>query len=241
MFSKFIRQISSSSSFFDLKKIRNFSAFSVEVERAFRCGNWTDYLDLEKQMTDYFQNSLQSRRWREGHLKTSFVYLLIDPRVSDNLPGQNKFMRTTDVWRQFLTSIFYVGKGKSSRPYSHLYNAMKLYNQDNNNDVQQNTVKNLSESKKIERIINIWESKKGVVCLHVFHNIIPADAYTREAAIIDSLGLQNLTNLKRGDYYGAPQSWTMRTRKHLGVCLLYRAMQIYLAEGESQLKPCDLK
>lgn len=94
---------------------------------------------------------------------------------------------------------------------------------------------------KLDRIIDIWKSGKGVVCLPVFHNIMPVEAYTREAAIIDAIGLQNLTNLKRGDYYGLSLSWTMRQRKQLGVLLLYKAMQIFLAEGESQLRPDDIK
>lgn len=102
------------------------------------------------------------------------------------------------------------------------------------------TKKNIAESSKLKRILDIWESEKGIVCLHVFHNTIPAEAYTREAAIIDAFGLEHLTNLKRGDYYGAPKSWTMRMRKELGVILLYKAFQIFLAEGETQLHPCDI-
>lgn len=196
------------------------------------------------------------------------------------------------MWRKFLSSIFYVGKGKSSRPYSHLYDAMKYYEinrthyqnklteqittdvtitqervlfhaeksvQTTSNSTPSNVkskspskkspVKNLNlqmikkdaqESKKLEKILEIWNSKKGVVCLHVFHNIIPAEAYTREAAIIESLTLSHLTNMKRGDYYGMAQSWNLRKRKQLGIGLLHRAMQIFLAEGESQLTPNDL-
>jgi hypothetical protein len=97
------------------------------------------------------------------------------------------------------------------------------------------------ESVKLDRIIDIWKSGKGVICLPVFHNILPVEAYTREAAIIDCIGLKNLTNLKRGDYYGHALSWTMRQRKQLGALLLYKAMHIFLAEGESQLRPDDIK
>lgn len=32
-----------------------------------------------------------------------------------------------EAWRRFIMSIFYVGKGKSSRPFSHLYDAIKIY------------------------------------------------------------------------------------------------------------------
>lgn len=98
----------------------------------------------------------------------------------------------------------------------------------------------LTESGKLQHILDIWQSQRGVVCLHVFHNIMPAEAYTREAAIIDAIGLKRLTNLKRGDYYGPCQTWTMRNKKFLGIALLFKAMQIFLAEGESQLTPGDL-
>lgn len=69
---------------------------------------------------------------------------------------------------------------------------------------------------------------------------MPSEAYTREAAIIDALSLQHLTNCKRGDYYGPARTWTMKDKKFLGIALLYKSMLIYLAEGESQLSPSDL-
>lgn len=97
------------------------------------------------------------------------------------------------------------------------------------------------ESVKLDRIIEIWRANKGVICLPVFHNITPVEAYTREASIIDCLGVENLTNNKRGDYYGIAKSWTMRDRKRLGVLLLYKAMQVFMVEGESQLRPNDIK
>lgn len=46
--------------------------------------------------------------------------------------------------------------------------------------------------------------------------------------------------MKRGNYYGPAENWTMKEKKHLGIALLYKALQIYLAEGESQLSPSDL-
>lgn len=47
-------------------------------------------------------------KWREGNMKTSFIYLLIDPRISDNLPLQYKDNCEVDVWSKFIASIFYV-------------------------------------------------------------------------------------------------------------------------------------
>lgn len=109
-----------------------------------------------------------------------------------------------------------------------------------NVDIFKSPPQKTSDSKKLDRILNIWGNGNGVVCLHVFHNILPIDAYTREAAIIDALGLQHLTNCKRGDYYGPSKTWTMKEKKYLGIALLFKAMRMYLAEGESQLSPSDL-
>ena len=44
------------------------------------------------------------------------------------------------------------------------------------------------QSRKIQRIIDIWEENYGVVSLHCFHSVIPSEAYTREAAMLDAIG-----------------------------------------------------
>lgn len=208
-------------------------------------------------------------------MKTSFIYLLIDPQLSDNLSLNYKGMDKGEVFARFLSSIFYVGKGKRSRPYDHLYDALKLYSKENNQvaerlenrrnqmlekrvtstsdgnknaalggDVKKTASKTnqniFQESKKLNKIVDIWKAQLGVVCLHTFNNIMPVEAYTREAAIIEAIGMENLTNLKKGEYYGAVKNFSMRQKRELGVALLHRAMNIYLAEGESQLLPFDL-
>lgn len=170
------------------------------------------------------------KRWREGIIKSSFTYLLLDPRISNNLPCRCNQMNKLDVWKQFIDSIFYVGKGKRSRPYSHLYQAVSLYN----NGITR------SSDKKIQLIIEIWKDGTGVVCLHIFQNVIPVEAYTREAAMIEALGLKNLKNVKVGNYYGSAAMWPIKQKKLLGVYLLYRAMLIFLNEGERQLRPVDI-
>ena len=43
-------------------------------------------------------------------------------------------------------------------------------------------------SEKLKMILNIWQSGYGVVSLHLFHNVIPVEAYTREACMIEALG-----------------------------------------------------
>lgn len=94
---------------------------------------------------------------------------------------------------------------------------------------------------KIQQIQDIWAAGLGVVSLHIFQSVIPVEAYTREACMIDALGLSRLTNKKRGDYYGRAASWNQKKRREMGVYLLKRALKILLNEGERQLRPNDLR
>ena len=46
----------------------------------------------------------------------------------------------------------------------------------------------LQVSEKVGQILDIWQAGKGVVSLHIFQNVIPVEAYTREAAMVDAIG-----------------------------------------------------
>lgn len=47
--------------------------------------------------------------------------------------------------------------------------------------------------------------------------------------------------MKRGDYYGIAVTYSMKKRREMGVYLLTKALQIFLAEGERQISPLDIK
>ncbi|KAF5293023.1 hypothetical protein FQA39_LY13792 [Lamprigera yunnana] len=153
-----------------------------------------------------------------------------DPRITINLPNRAEQMKAEEVWKIFLNAIFYIGKGKRSRPYSHLYDAVTFWQSNNFN----------SGSDKIKLILDIWKDNCGVICLHVFQNVIPVEAYTREAAMINALKKENLKNNKLGQFYGESGTWSTQKQNMLGVLLLYKAMGIFLLEGERQLKPEDI-
>ncbi|KAJ8928175.1 hypothetical protein NQ314_019237 [Rhamnusium bicolor] len=208
--------------------------YSVELEKTLRESNWCNdlafYKSLEEVVVKQFSNPDASRKWREGINKSSFTYLLLDPRISNNLPCRAEILQPKEIWETFLSSVFYVGKGKRARPYSHLYEAVTLWNQE----------KYTTSSKKVQTIIDIWKSNSGVICLHVFQNIIPVEAYTREAAMMSALKIENLTNAKSGDFYGIAATWPQKQKKMFGVYLLYKAMMIFLNEGERQLCPSDI-
>jgi len=79
-----------------------------------------------------------------------------------------------------------------------------------------------------------------VVCVQAFHHLVITEAHIREAAMIDAIGLDKLTNEKRGTYYDNTTRWLTSDRCKLGCHLLYRAMLVFLADGERQLRPVDL-
>lgn len=212
-----------------------FPVYSPELQRTLKDVNWYQSLlqhqHLEELVKQQFINPDPSRKWRGGTAKSSFTYLLLDPRITQNLPHRCDQLKKSDVWKTFISAVFYVGKGKRSRPFQHLYDAVTYFN----------NAKFVTENRKINTILDIWKDNHGVICLHIFQNVIPAEAYTREAAMINALNLQNITNIKGGEFYGVSATWPQKQKNLLGMYLLYRAMKIFLNEGERQIFPNDLE
>ncbi|XP_029005018.1 ankyrin repeat and LEM domain-containing protein 1 [Betta splendens] len=207
-------------------------AYSPELCRALQTFTLPNSQADEQALCQQFDQPDQNRKWREGVIKSSFNYLLLDPRVTNNLPFRSHSMTPQECFQTFIRAIFYVGKGKRSRPYSHLYEALEYYK-------GEKTSKKLCS--KVQHILQVWNAELGVISLHCFQNVIPVEAYTREASMVEAIGLKMLTNQKRGDYYGVVSNWQVKRKRELGVHLLYRAMQIFLAEGERQLRPADIR
>ncbi|XP_061594469.1 ankyrin repeat and LEM domain-containing protein 1 [Cololabis saira] len=206
--------------------------YSPELSLALQNFKLPDCHADEQALSQQFDQPDKNRKWREGIIKSSFNYLLLDPRVTKNLPFRCHSMTPHECFQTFVHAIFYVGKGKRSRPYSHLYEALEYYK-------GEKTSKNLCT--KVQQILQVWNAGQGVISLHCFQNVIPVEAYTREACMVEAVGLKMLTNQKRGDFYGVVSNWQQKRKRQLGIHLLYRAMQIFLAEGERQLRPADIR
>lgn len=186
------------------------------------------YRNLEEEAFREYSVADPKRKYRGGLSKSSFCYLLLDPRLTQDLPRSDAGSKIEERWQRFLTAIFYVGKGKAARPAAHLYDAFNVWSKGEKKEI----------SRKIGRILEIWQSGQGVVCLHVFHHTMAEEACSREACMIEALGTQHLTNCVHGTYYGsALTAMNHQHRKSLGKFLLYRAMQILMHEGERQLFP----
>lgn len=79
-----------------------FVEFSIELQKTLRQVNvtvWQDlitaHFHLEQQISEGFA-TIPTKTFREGNLKTSFIYLLIDPRISENLPGESQVWQSYD-------------------------------------------------------------------------------------------------------------------------------------------------
>ncbi|NXV93641.1 ANKL1 protein, partial [Calonectris borealis] len=201
-----------------------------ELAAALRSGHVPDCAQDELALAQQFDRPDRSRRWREGLVKSSFNYLLLDPRTTQNLPLRSHHLSPAECFRTFVKAIFYVGKGTRARPYRHLAEALS-----------QHRARTQRGCPKVRRILEIWASGQGVISVHCFQSTVPAEAYTREGCLVEALGLQTITNQRKGNCYGVAASWPAARRRRLGVHMLHRAMRIFLAEGERQLRPADIQ
>ncbi|KAM6310528.1 ankyrin repeat and LEM domain-containing protein 1 [Podargus strigoides] len=203
---------------------------SPELVAALRSGCVPDCAQDELALTRQFERPDRGRRWRGGLAKSSFTYLLLDPRTTQNLPLRAHRLSPAERFRTFVEAVFYVGKGTRARPHAHLSQALG-----------QHRAGTQRGSPKVRRILEIWASGQGVISVHCFQNSVPEEAYTREGCVLETLGLQTVTNQRRGHCYGVAASWPAERRRRLGVHMLHRAMSIFLAEGERQIRPGDIR
>nr|XP_035974760.1 ankyrin repeat and LEM domain-containing protein 1 [Halichoerus grypus] len=208
----------------------DFSGHSPELAEALRTGCIPDAQADEDVLAQQFERPDPKRRWREGVVKSSFTYLLLDPRKTQDLPARAFSLTPAERLRIFVHAIFYVGKGTRARPDVHLWEALRLRRQPGK-----------QACPKVHQILDIWASGRGVVSLHCFQHVVAVEAYTREACLVDALGIQTLTNQKQGHCYGVVAGWPATRRRRLGVHLLHRALLVFLAEGERELRPQDIQ
>uniref|UniRef100_A0A667GHC6 Ankyrin repeat and LEM domain containing 1 n=1 Tax=Lynx canadensis TaxID=61383 RepID=A0A667GHC6_LYNCA len=208
----------------------DFSGHSPELAEALRTGCIPDAQADEDVLAQQFERPDPKRRWREGVVKSSFTYLLLDPRETQDLPARAFSLTPAERLRTFVHAIFYVGKGTRARPDVHLWEALSHRRQPRK-----------QACPKVRQILDIWASGRGVVSLHCFQHVVAVEAYTREACLVDALGIQTLTNQRQGHCYGVVASWPPTRRRRLGVHLLHRALLVFLAEGERELRPQDIQ
>ncbi|KAM7328472.1 hypothetical protein ACRRTK_012564 [Alexandromys fortis] len=203
---------------------------SPELAEVLRTGRIPDCQADEAALAQHFQRPDPTKRWRGGVTKSSFTYLLLDPRQTQGLPARASSLTLVECLQCFVGAIFYVGKGTRARPDAHLWEALGYRERPGE-----------KACPKVRRILDIWASGRGVLSLHCFQHTAAMEAYTREACLLEALGIQTLTNQKQGHYYGEAAHWPPTKRRRLGVYLLHRALLVFLAEGERELRPQDIQ
>lgn len=152
---------------------------------------------------------------------SAFCYLLLDPRrICDDV-------ESLDL-KSFVPAIFYVGKGTKARPLAHLIEAKR--------EKAIKSPKTVS-NRKLQRIDSIWEHGRGVLCLQINHNVSDDEAFVREAALIEAIKLENLTNVKGGKWRGKSKAWTLPMKAEFGTYQLLRAMGVLKIEGIRPIFP----
>uniref|UniRef100_A0A8C5NZR8 Ankyrin repeat and LEM domain containing 1 n=1 Tax=Jaculus jaculus TaxID=51337 RepID=A0A8C5NZR8_JACJA len=207
-----------------------FVGHSPELVKALRTGQIPDCQADEDVLAQEFEHPDPTKKWREGVVKSSFTYLLLDPRETKDLPARAFSLTLAECLQTFVRAVFYVGKGTRARPDSHLWEALSYHKHPRK-----------QACPKVHKIRDIWDNGRGVISLHCFQHVVAVEAYTREACLLDALGIQTLTNQKQGHYYGVVAGWPPTRRRCLGVHLLHRALLIFLAEGERELRPQDIQ
>lgn len=96
-----------------------FLEYSDPLERLIRLVQRDEESDMGLAEDEAIRNEfcIGSPVAKEGNETSSFCYLLIDP--SKILDSQHC------SFKEFISAIFYVGKGKRSRPLQHLHDALK--------------------------------------------------------------------------------------------------------------------
>ncbi|XP_076260801.1 ankyrin repeat and LEM domain-containing protein 1 [Rhynchophorus ferrugineus] len=200
------------------------TVYSSELEKTLRNTSWnsdlTSYKQLEERLIEEFSNSEVERRG--GTEKTSVTYLLLKSNIIASLHSTDGTSRPEVQWKTFLSAIFYVGQGKKTRPLDHIREAAKIW---------QNNCYTTNE--KINSIIRSWENGASIIYLCMYPKVIPEEAFSREAAMISALKLDNLTNQINSTFYG--RGWSQKSKEKLGVYLLYQAMNIFFDQERCQL------
>ncbi|KAL3108696.1 hypothetical protein niasHT_017611 [Heterodera trifolii] len=98
------------------------------------------------------------------------------------------------------------------------------------------------QSEKLKRILALWDRGEGVISQQLFCNIHSAEAHVREGAMIDAIGVDNLTNVpksrwgrtevdRRGSFPGLASRWSRKQIAEFGAFLLREAHAIFQHEA----------
>lgn len=157
-----------------------------------------------------------------------YNYVLLKKSVLGNLRkiGSKSIDTKLDVFAiflEFVRSIYYIGKATGRRDLDHIREAIDI--------VMNDTTKSVEEDGKLHTCMKELLEEEGVVIVTGFQDSSNYMAHNREAAMMDWVGLENLTNIRKGSYYGETEEWNTIKKKNYGMMVLFSLFKNYLNDG----------
>ena len=133
------------------------------------------------------------------------------------------------TFREWISHVFYVGKGMGNRCFSHLETARDTMHGDD------------MEGEKAKEIIGSWVSGMGIHIVSGYHCSTHMEGFNREASVIKCIGLENLTNKVRGYHNDGVLGWDQGKIHNYGFLILYTLYQRTINEGLNCIYHNDIK
>ena len=171
---------------------------------------------LEKRMMQCTMNSTENR--------DRLVYFIMDPTIVKILPSQEDFVLGYEfmdyqLFDRFISSIFYVGQGKEQRPSLHLTFDYQEFKNRTKLDVEPKT----------RRIWSLWRRRLQPILFNVYEDLTKEEAKMREALIVETIGVSNLTN-PLSDNLSRQLTMNLQEKKILGTYLMCKFFLKYSFE-----------
>ena len=156
------------------------------------------FKNVDWELTSNIEN-LQNVGILDQKSRNYYNYVLCKEDTLSNIRklGEKSLMTELDTlpnFKAFVKSLYYFGKAKGRRDLMHLKDTITAII-----NWQDRVVKS---GGKIYTCIRALLEASGIVIVTAFHDSSHYMAHNREAALIDYVGLNNLTNVYNGSKYG---------------------------------------
>ena len=157
-----------------------------------------------------------------------YNYTLLDEEILSNMRqlGRKSLWTELDTWENFLIfkrAGYYQGKGTGRRDMMHLNETIA--------SIIGWQAKIVKEGGKIDTCMKAILASSGIVIVTGLWDSSNYMSLNREAALIDFVGLENLTNIYRGTKYGEFTNFSDIAVRNYGMSIMYCMFQNYIVNG----------
>ena len=136
-----------------------------------------------------------------------------------------------DDFKLFKNSIFYIGKGVNSRKEVHLKQAKRFFL----------GLTPLSEvNEQVAAISNCWENGGSLILVQFGNESNSFEAHCREAALIETIGVDALDNCIAGTKYREMRNWSETKLRNYGELTLLIVFKKFILQHPPPIKASDV-